>query len=339
VSHINQIVQNFVRLTIDSFLDTQSVGEYCFMFTPTMRVHLIDTPGFDDTDRKDTEVLRDVAGWLGIAYKKKIYLSGIIYLHRIIDVRMQGTAKRNLFMFQKLCGDRCFPQIALATTMWTMVPPDMGTERERELIDTEDFWGYMYQRGSQILRHHNNQDRSSALAILDAVIRRRKKVTLQIQREMKDGLELDETDAGKQLNADIIKEREHHKRAMRDLEEDMQEALRRKDEQMASQIAEMQAETAAKIQAGEESQKRLRIDLEKLQADREAEYKQLQEKLQEQVALLKEQEDRYSVLMKSSSENQRGMEEELLRLKADLQQTTEELRNTYSTMTQKSSGP
>lgn len=123
-----------------------------------MRVHLIDTPGFDDTDRKDTDVLRDLAGWLGVAYKQKILLSGIIYLHRIIDPRMQGTAKRNLHMFQALCGPECLGQIVLVTTMWTLVSPAMGDQRERELMQTEQFWGYMYKNGSQILRHRDQND-------------------------------------------------------------------------------------------------------------------------------------------------------------------------------------
>jgi hypothetical protein len=113
------------------------------MYNEGLRVHLIDTPGFDDTERKDSEVLRDVAGWLVVTYGKGIRLSGMIYLHRITDPRMQGSAKRNLHMFQKLCGRDCLLHIILATIFWDIFNPGDGARREQELIDTEDFWGYM----------------------------------------------------------------------------------------------------------------------------------------------------------------------------------------------------
>ena len=43
-------------------------------------VFLVDTPGFDDTDRSDTEVLREIASWLTASYSNSIKLHGIIYL-------------------------------------------------------------------------------------------------------------------------------------------------------------------------------------------------------------------------------------------------------------------
>lgn len=38
-------------------------------------VYLIDTPGFDDTKKSDTEVLSEIALWLGDLYKNKILLN------------------------------------------------------------------------------------------------------------------------------------------------------------------------------------------------------------------------------------------------------------------------
>jgi len=62
-------------------------------------------PGFDDTSRSDTDVLKDVAFFLSQTYKHTVRLAGIIYLHRITDMRMAGSSLRNLTMFKKLCGD------------------------------------------------------------------------------------------------------------------------------------------------------------------------------------------------------------------------------------------
>jgi hypothetical protein len=66
---------------------------------------------------------------------------GIIYLHRISDVRMQASAKKNLFMFKKLCGDDALKNVILATTMWDRMTEADGTARELELTSTPDFWG------------------------------------------------------------------------------------------------------------------------------------------------------------------------------------------------------
>ena len=72
--------------------------------SPERTVYLIDTPGFDGTNKNDTEVLSEVATWLADSYQSKIRLHGIIFLHRITDNRLQGSAKRTLAMLRKLCG-------------------------------------------------------------------------------------------------------------------------------------------------------------------------------------------------------------------------------------------
>lgn len=289
---------------MDTFADdtllpgTQVVEDYSFTYNENLKIHLIDTPGFDDTNRKDSEVLKDVAGWLGVTYAKDIRLSGMIYLHRIIDPKMQGSARRNLHMFQKLCGRDCLSNVILATTMWGLVPPADGERRERELIETEDFWGYMYKHGSLILRHTG--DRASAMAILNQVIQRRKKLTLEIQYEMNiEGRDLDHTKAGRQLNEDIMKEREKHKQEMLELEESMREALRERDEAAANHYAELQRELQEKINEGNKAQESLKIDLERLQKEREAEFKKIQDQLVEKAKRLDQMNQEYMELSKS----------------------------------------
>lgn len=122
-------------MTVYSFMHKDKSGK-------PLRIHLIDTPGFDDTNRGDTAVLKDIATWLGETYKNQIRLSGVLYLHRIIDVRMAGSAKRNLLMFIELCGSDCFKHVVLATTMWSVMKDRAEAERrEKELIQT--FWSHV----------------------------------------------------------------------------------------------------------------------------------------------------------------------------------------------------
>lgn len=139
-----------------SALGTNTVDVYPCQISNSQTVYLIDTPGFDDTNRSDNEVLSELASWLTASYKASIKLSGIIYLHRITDVRMQGSAKKNLFMFKKLCGPDALSNVILATTMWEQVTEDVGVAREKELMSTPDFWGWMVGKGSQVYRHQGN---------------------------------------------------------------------------------------------------------------------------------------------------------------------------------------
>lgn len=49
-----------------------------------------------------------LADWLNRVYQNNVRLAGILYLHRIGDNRLGGTAMKNLRMFKKLCGDERF---------------------------------------------------------------------------------------------------------------------------------------------------------------------------------------------------------------------------------------
>lgn len=195
------------------------------MYEERLRVHLIDIPGFDDTYRSDVEVSREVAFWLSATYEKNIQLSGIIYLHRISDARIGGSARRNLVMFQKLCGPGYLPNIILATTFWDIIEPGIGAARERELVEREDFWSFMHSRGSAVLRHSGS--RQLAMAILERPLRSRRPLTLQIQREINiEGLSLVETEAGRQVNEDLSRAKKEHGRELKDLREAMEDALK-----------------------------------------------------------------------------------------------------------------
>ena len=84
-------------------------------------VYLVDTPGFDDSTRSDTDVLRNIVHWLGAMRERRIKLSGIIYLHRITDNRMGGLAWRNLRMLHNLVGADKMSNVLLVSTRWEEV--------------------------------------------------------------------------------------------------------------------------------------------------------------------------------------------------------------------------
>ena len=54
-------------------------------------IHLIDTLGFNDTYRTDSDVLKDLVFWLNKSYEHQIRLSGIVYLHPIHESMYEGA--------------------------------------------------------------------------------------------------------------------------------------------------------------------------------------------------------------------------------------------------------
>ena len=54
----------------------------------------IDTPGFDDTERTDADVLELIAKFLRETYANGMLLTGIILLQPVTGNRVQGSEKR-----------------------------------------------------------------------------------------------------------------------------------------------------------------------------------------------------------------------------------------------------
>ena len=159
----------------------------------------------------DTDVLKQLAFWLGETYKNNtVQLSGIIYLHRITDDRMSGSSLRNLTTFKKLCGENAFQYIKLATTMWKNLNGpnlsyDTGVAREKELTSRKDWWGLMCERGSSVVRHDGTKE--CALEMIEDLIQRRAQggpVLLEIQKEMVDDKKsLEDTAAGQEVEKEL----------------------------------------------------------------------------------------------------------------------------------------
>jgi len=194
---------------------------------------LIDTPGFDDTFRTDADVLQDVAEVLMLTYSQNARLSGIIYLHRIIDPRITHGGMRNLQMFRKLCGPDPMRNVLLATTFWSQADMTQAQIRLNDLQTDPDFWAEMIEEGARIDRFEN--DHASALElVLDLV--GREKVDLQIQKEMWSGRSLSETSAGEALHHDLLELQHKHAEEIRKLKQEMDAARKDQDERLETRL-------------------------------------------------------------------------------------------------------
>ncbi|KIP04288.1 hypothetical protein PHLGIDRAFT_129625 [Phlebiopsis gigantea 11061_1 CR5-6] len=198
-------------------------------------VILIDTPGFDDSEISDVEVLKRISGFLELTYKNGKRLSGLIYMHPITDTRIGRRSRYNLQMFKKLCGDETLGNVVVVTTMWSSVGEDAGISRLQQLRDEDQFeFNSVEARGGRILRYGNNKE--AALAILQAMLPNAR-LPLQIQRELVvERKTISETGAGKELGNGLQELEDKYKDQLQELRTEMEAALSAKDLQMQQAV-------------------------------------------------------------------------------------------------------
>lgn len=91
-------------------------------------LRFIDTQGFDDDEVSDTDILTEISTYICGTNTENLRLSGILYVHRITDTRVGGTALRNLSMFEKLVGKHKMGNVILLIIMWGNLPPSEDGE-------------------------------------------------------------------------------------------------------------------------------------------------------------------------------------------------------------------
>jgi hypothetical protein len=195
------------------------------------KIWLIDTPGFDDTYRTDAEILARVASFLTETYEKKIYLTGIIYLHRIQDPRAGHAIMRNIRTFKKLCGKDGLSRTVFVTTFWKYVGEEEGKKREEELLAKSDLWRFISERGGKAFRYLHNKD--SAKRVVEHILETKLgKGILSIQKDMgEDGLALKDTEAGKEVDDYMEKLKEHYENEIQRLRQELKEVKADKDKE------------------------------------------------------------------------------------------------------------
>jgi len=219
------------------------------------RIHFIDTPGFDDTDLKDVDILEIIALYLTNKQSLKIQVSGILYLHRITDDRLGGCAIKNLSLFRGLVGSRNMENVIFVTTMWgELSNKQRGDERLNELTKTNKFWGRMLELGATVDKHDGS--RQDGARIINNLLQKTP-CTLQIQAEMERGIKLNDTTAGKEVNDRIAVLQAKYERDIKNLKQEVQEARDANDILEMKERLRDQAEVMEKIEQARQAQERL----------------------------------------------------------------------------------
>jgi hypothetical protein len=136
-------------------------------------------------------------------YKQGVVLAGVLYFHRISDFWMTGVSKKNLVMFQQLCGERALQNVVIVTNMWEEVHPLIGNTREANLMrDSKP----ILDRGAKMARHDNTI--SSAQTIIRLLLNNHP-LPLRIQEELVDGgKDVSETAASWELSLELAVQRD-----------------------------------------------------------------------------------------------------------------------------------
>ncbi|KAG1876176.1 P-loop containing nucleoside triphosphate hydrolase protein, partial [Suillus subluteus] len=217
----------FINKASESNLPVSSGLESCTSEVRTSRpfivsgrvITLIDTPGFDDTTRSDTDVLAMIAAYLSRTYKHGARLAGVIYMHRISDFKMGGTSKRNFKMFRELCGESSLKNVLIVTNMWSEVKPEIGEARESELAGKDKFFKPAIEKGARMLRHDGTLESAHITLryLLDS-----HSAPLAIQQEIVDEqMSIERTAAGSELRRALNEQADRNKEEIRNLRAEM----------------------------------------------------------------------------------------------------------------------
>lgn len=101
----------------------------------------------------------------------------------------------NIRRFSSLCGQKLMPNVVIVTTMWSLVPEKLGTEREEGL--KKDVWNYMLEGGCKAKRFTDTYE--SAWDIVGNITQKHSEPP-SIVKDIANGKSITDTEAGTNCN-------------------------------------------------------------------------------------------------------------------------------------------
>lgn len=134
-----------------------------------------------------------------------------MYLHRIVDIRLDGAALRCLTIFRDICGEHYLQNTVIATSMWDTrrnqedIEESEGTEQELK----EERWKPLLDMGAMYARSYNTKQGYED--IIRRIVEKAPKAP-ELQTELGSGLDLGQTKAGVGLRSELEKVMELYQR-------------------------------------------------------------------------------------------------------------------------------
>jgi len=140
-------------------------------------------------------------------------------------------------VFEKVCG-LALENAAIVTTRWDVVGYKKAVELQKELVTGERYFKPLCQAGATTFGHDNT--RESAQRVMNMLLNNNP-IVLQMQEELaKPGTTLEQTAAGSQLSAHLDAISRKHEADMKNLREEMEGALKEKDEALQDLMYEIE---------------------------------------------------------------------------------------------------
>lgn len=231
---------NLSTSLVNRLQGTTTVSMYSFDHRTSsgkkIRAHLIDTPGFDDSERTDVQILQEIVFWLTQAYDNGFFLNGIVLLHDINAPKFAGPPKQFFEIFKALVGEKAYKAVYLAATFWDKacrrgkLEFDRASRRHDELED--EFWQPLIDAGAKLRLPPDDEDEVTsgdqygwAREMVEHFAKNPAKHVLRIQRELSgQHVRVAETSAGK-LAKDIWGHDDRHQAEVSQLKKTREELL------------------------------------------------------------------------------------------------------------------
>ncbi|KAK4452250.1 hypothetical protein QBC34DRAFT_294246 [Podospora aff. communis PSN243] len=166
------------------------------------KYRIIDTPGLEDAPRSNLSVLKMIAAEMDKIGKEGLTIGGVVYFHRITNLRLTGSDRANIEIFERICGSSFLYRAAFATTMWNTVGSRERSKFSQLHTSIEKKYAHLTKQGTEFFKFETNK-RNSAEPILQffASASSRSGPRLQLEGEvMRTGLSatsIRRTEAGK----------------------------------------------------------------------------------------------------------------------------------------------
>ncbi|KAK7032287.1 hypothetical protein VNI00_013246 [Paramarasmius palmivorus] len=166
------------------------------------------------TFESDMDVLKAISSFLAQEYNRDKKLSGVLYLHRISDVRMGSISRRSFRVFRELCGDDTLKNMVILTNMWGQTAQKVAESRETQLMNNEAFLKLAIEKGAQM-----------------------EPIPLKIQVEMgKEGRDVSQTASAEKVDKKMYTEIRKHQETITALKADMKATLQGKDQERQQKL-------------------------------------------------------------------------------------------------------
>ena len=253
-------------------------------------------------------------------YKQGAKLAGVLYFHRISDVRMGGISTRNFGLFRKLCGDKVLKNVIIVTNRWEEVDVKVGEKREAELAGDDLFFKPVLEKGARMARHRGTA--ASAKKIIRLILENQP-MPLRIQEELVIDRDLRIIDRGGSLEEELQKVIARREKEMQELIGEMRQAMEDKDQEMKRELEVERQKMQAQIEKFQNPDSQKERETERLGARLQHVELEAKKELERAAAQRQKQNDELMALLKDSLT---ASQNENARLRKEIDELNQQLR-------------